>query len=143
MVIAGLYFLIIIVQIIGLSVKRPRVTKGCNLTSTLFYVLMYLFGIIVLVIAVLIASGTIILLKYKACKWIFTDPASGPLGTLGLSSTFDTVWSFRDQCFANKSVIVAASSMGIFNASQVNLTLLTQQKLDEVDYSSVSNWNSS
>jgi hypothetical protein len=57
MVVAGLYLVIIIVEIIGLSVKKPRLTKGCNLTATIFYVLMYIFGIIVLIAAVVFSSG--------------------------------------------------------------------------------------
>ncbi len=62
---------------------------------------------------------------------------------MNLNSMFGTVWEFRDECYANKSVISAASSIGVFDASQVNLTSLTQEKLEAVDYSGVSNWNSS
>jgi hypothetical protein len=63
MVVAGLYLLIIIVEIIGLAVKKPRLVKGCNLTATIFYVLMYIFGIIALIAAVAIASGNVTFLK--------------------------------------------------------------------------------
>ena len=143
MLIAAIYLIIIIVEIIGLSLKKPRLTKGCNLTSTLFYVILYLFGIIVLIVTVLISRGKQSSIQIIGCSWVFTDVASGPLGAVGLSSTVNTVWDFRDRCFQNQSVIRAASDMGVFNSSQVNLTSLTNEKLDVVDFSSISNWNSS
>jgi hypothetical protein len=57
MAISGIILLIIFIEITGLTLKNPRVTKGCNLASVFFFVLMYIFGTVVLLAAIAISTG--------------------------------------------------------------------------------------
>jgi hypothetical protein len=57
MVISGIIFLIIFIEATGLALKNPKITKGCNLASVMFFVLMYIFGIGVLVGSVALSLG--------------------------------------------------------------------------------------
>jgi hypothetical protein len=52
--IAVFFYLIIVIIGFGTYRKKPRVMKGCNLTSTLFYVLFFIFGILVLILSVVL-----------------------------------------------------------------------------------------
>ena len=57
MTISGIILLIIFIETTGLTLKNPRLIKGCNLTSVLFFALMYIFGIVVLLSSIVISAG--------------------------------------------------------------------------------------
>jgi hypothetical protein len=57
MVLAALYLIIIIVISLGAGFKRPRIMKGCNLSATPLYILMYILGFLMLILAVVMSTG--------------------------------------------------------------------------------------
>jgi hypothetical protein len=59
MVLAAIFLLIVLIMMIGFIREKPKVPKGCNLTSTVLYVILYLIGIILLVITVITSTGEI------------------------------------------------------------------------------------
>ena len=52
--IAVLFYVIIVVIGFGTYRKSPKLMKGCNLSSTIFYVLFFILGILVLILATVI-----------------------------------------------------------------------------------------
>ena len=76
------------------------------------------------------------------CTVLFVDRTQGPLNSLGMKATVDQAFDFRDQCYQNYSALQAATNLNVISASSVNLTKLAQDQISNVDFSSLTTWNS-
>lgn len=76
------------------------------------------------------------------CQSFFIDRTSGPISALSAKSYLDTGFDLRDECLRNNSALSAVSNLGLLNASQANITSQIIEKLDDVDFSVISSWNS-
>ena len=135
-VIGSLIILIAVVILIGLTKRKPKVMKGCNLSGTFVYFLLYLMTIIVLLMAFIGGLGCTILFD--------TTAPSGLLDALQATSIRNTFMAVVDECYVhNSSFFTSLSESNIVSSNMFNLTHLVENQLDGVDFSGLSSWDAS
>lgn len=82
-------------------------------------------------------------MNISACQVIFANRTQGPLGSLGVQGSVNQAFDFKAECYANKSLLQAASNLGLVNSTSSNLTAQTENKLNEQDFSALTTWSSS
>ena len=129
--------LIVIIFIIGLGLlaKKPKVAKGCNFISCPVYFFVQIFAFILLLLTFVLGDFCSLVFDYSP------PPIALGLGP-SLQSQIDNVFSFRDQCLQNVSMIQIAINLGYLDGSTVNLTAKATDAINGLDFSTIANsWN--
>nr|KAJ3421224.1 hypothetical protein HK105_004175 [Polyrhizophydium stewartii] len=134
-ILSAFILVILIVINLGTYFGRPRVIKGFNLSISSVYVLIQLLALVLFIVALAIGD---------VCSAVF-DYSPPPISN-GLSADMKTqvinVFSFRDQCGQNKSLLDIAVNLKLVDAASVDMTTLASNQLNSIDFTPIANsWN--
>ncbi|KAI8929060.1 hypothetical protein BC831DRAFT_509523 [Entophlyctis helioformis] len=133
---SSIVLLILLVVNLGVYFKRPRSSRGsCNLSSATFYVFIQLLAFILFITTLVIGDVCGVVFDYSP------PPIASGLDS-NLRSTINNVFTFRDKCMENKSMITIASELNLIDAASVNMTKLAGDQLNGLDFTPIaSSWD--
>lgn len=134
-VLSAILILIVFAVAMGLLAKRPKLAKGCNFISCPVYFLVQFLALFLVILTFVLGD---------ICSLIF-DYSPAPISQ-GLDNSTQTminnVFSFRQQCLQNVSLIQIAVNLGYLDGSSVNLTSKATDAINGLDFSTIAtSWN--
>jgi hypothetical protein len=134
----AVYGLPVLVSLLGVGFKSPRLMKGCNCLCVPYYLLLHILAVVFLIMAFVIGDGTF---TNVVCNVAFDIRPISPSLSTGSLSMMSTGLTALDSCYANSSLLEVASNLNLIDGTQVNFSSIASKQINSLNFSSVGSFD--